>query len=62
MKYIKIYCPECNKKTTHVIWTEDSYGASGFSRIFSSILSVGMSNLHCSTYCKCLSCGEIKEI
>lgn len=62
MKEIKTYCPNCRKETIHIIWTEDSYGASGLSRIFSSILSVGMSNLHCTTYCKCLSCGKIQEI
>lgn len=62
MKTIKIYCPKCKKETTHIMWTEDSYGATGFERIFSTILSAGMSNLACSTYCKCLSCRKITQI
>ena len=44
------------------MWTEDGYGATGFERIFSTILSAGMSNLACSTYCKCLSCRKITQI
>lgn len=41
MKTIKTYCPECDKETVHIIWTEDAYGASGVARIFSTILSMG---------------------
>lgn len=41
MKYVKTYCPYCNKDTVHVIWTEDGYGASGIARIFSTLLSMG---------------------
>ena len=29
MKTIKTYCPECDKETVHIIWTEDAYGAHG---------------------------------
>lgn len=54
MKTIKTYCPECDKETVHIIWTEDAYGASGVARIFSTLLSVGMSNLACTTYSKCI--------
>lgn len=50
MKTIKTYCPECDKETVHIIWTEDAYRASGVARIFSTLLSVGMSNLACTTY------------
>lgn len=59
MKYIEAYCPNCEKKTTHVIWTEDGYGAA---RIFTSLLSLGMVNLVYTTYSKCISCGKIKEL
>ena len=62
MKTIKTYCPECDKETVHIIWTEDAYGASGVARIFSTLLSVGMSNLACTTYSKCISCGNNKKI
>lgn len=41
---------------------EDAYGASGVARIFSTLLSVGMSNLACTTYSKCISCGNTKEL
>ena len=37
-------------------------GASGVARIFSTLLSVGMSNLACTTYSKCISCGNTKEL
>jgi hypothetical protein len=62
MKTIKTYCPECDKETVHIIWTEDGYGASGVARIFSSLLSLGTSNLACTTYSKCISCGKTKEL
>lgn len=62
MKTIKTYCPECDKETVHIIWTEDAYGASGVARIFSTLLSVGMSNLACTTYSKYISCGNTKEL
>ena len=52
-----IYCPECESKQEHVIWTEDGYGCEGAARVFSSILSLGTSNLGCTTYAKCLNCG-----
>lgn len=42
--------------------SEDGYGASGIARIFSTILSMGMSNLACTKYSKCVSCGDIKEL
>lgn len=59
MKYVKTYCPYCNKDTVHVIWTEDGYGASGIARIFSTLLSMGIA---CTKYSKCVSCGDIKEL
>ena len=62
MKQIKTYCPNCGRETSHVIWTEDGYGASGVARIFSSLLSLGMANLACTTYSKCISCGKTKEL
>lgn len=62
MKHIKTYCSNCGEETTHIIWTEDGYGASGVARIFSSILSLGMSNLHCDTICECLNCGRKRII
>lgn len=62
MKSTESYCPHCCKQTTHVIWTEDGYGAEGISRIFTSILSLGMSNIACTTYCKCLVCETVTEI
>lgn len=34
----------------------------GVARIFSTLLSVGMSNLACTTYSKCISCGKTKEL
>lgn len=59
MKQIKTYCPNCGRETIHVIWTEDG---SGVARIFSSLLSLGTSNLACTTYSKCISCGKTKEL
>lgn len=56
------YCPNCGRETIHVIYTEDGYGASGVARIFSSLLSLGTSNLACTTYSKCISCGKTKEL
>lgn len=57
MKQIKTYCPNCGRETIHVIYTED-----GVARIFSSLLSLGTSNLACTTYSKCISCGKTKEL
>lgn len=54
MKYVETYCLNCGRETIHVIWTEDGYGASGVARIFSSLLSLGMANLACTTYSKCI--------
>lgn len=62
MEYVKTYCPYCNKDTVHVIWTEDGYGASGIARVFSTILSMGMSNIVCNTYSKYISCGTTEEL
>lgn len=62
MEYVKTYCPYCNKDTVHVIWTEDGYGASGTARIFSTLLSMGMSNIVCNIYSKCISCGTTEEL
>ena len=62
MKYVETYCLNCGRETIHVIWTEDGYGASGVARIFSTLISLGMSNLACTTYSKCMSCGDIKEL
>ena len=62
MEYVKTYCPYCNKDIVHVIWTEDGYGASGTARIFSTLLSMGMSNIVCNTYSKCISCGTTEEL
>lgn len=62
MKTIKTYCPECDKETIHVIWIEDGYGASGVARIFSTLISLGMSNLACTTYSKCMSYGTVEEL
>lgn len=62
MKYLVTYCPTCKEKTIHVIWTEDGYGASGVARIFSTLISLGLSNLACTTYSKCISCGETKQL
>lgn len=60
MKTIKTYCPECDKETVHIIWTEDGY--SDIARTFSTLISLGMSNLVCTKYSKCISCGKIKEL
>ena len=62
MEKIKTYGSNCCKETIHVIWTEDGYGASSVARIFSSLLSLGTSNLACTTYSKCISCGKTKEL
>ena len=62
MKQIKTYCPNCGRETIHVIYTEDGYGASGVARIFSTLISLGMSNLVCTKYSKCISCGKTEEI
>lgn len=62
MKQIKTYCPACDKDTIHVIFTEDAFGASGYARIFTTLLSLGVSNLVCTTYFKCLSCGRCKQL
>ena len=62
MKTIKTYCPECDKEPVHIIWTEDGYGASGVARIFSTLISLGMANLACTTYSKCISCGKTKQL
>ncbi len=61
MKQIKTYCPNCGRETIYIIWTEDGYGASGVARIFSSLLSLGVSNIDCTTYSKCTNCGKIKK-
>lgn len=62
MKTIKTYCPECDKEIVHIIWTEDGYGASGVARIFSTLISLEMANLACTTYSKCISCGKTKQL
>lgn len=62
MKQIKTYCPNCRRETIHIIWTEDGYGVSGVARIFSSLISLGMANLICTTYSKCISCGGTKTL
>lgn len=62
MKTIKTYCPECDKETVYIIWTEDGYGASGVARIFSTLISLEMANLACTTYSKCISCGKTKQL
>ena len=62
MKQIKTYCPNCGRETIHVIYTEDGSGASGVARIFSTLISLGTSNLACTTYSKCISCGKTKEL
>lgn len=62
MKHIRTYCSNYKEETIHVIWTESGYGASGVARIFSSLLSLGTSNLACTTYSKCISCGKTKEL
>ena len=62
MERIKPYCPNCNRETIHVIWTEDGYGASGVARIFSTLISLGIANLACTTYSKCISCGKTKQL
>lgn len=36
--------------------------ASGVARIFSTLLSIGMSNLACIKYSKCVSCGKTKQL
>ena len=61
-RLLKHIAQKCDKETVHIIWTEDAYGASGVARIFSTLLSVGMSNLACTTYSKCISCGNTKEL
>lgn len=61
MEKIKTYCSNCCKETIHVIWTEDGYGASDAARIFTTIISLGMSNIDCTTYSKCINCGKIKK-
>lgn len=60
MKTIKTHCPECDKETVHIIWTEDGY--SDIARIFSTLISLEMANLGCTTYSKCISCGKTEEI
>lgn len=60
MKTDIIYCAECNKNTKHIIWIEDALGCSGVARIFSSIISLGISNIACTTYCECTRCGNIE--
>lgn len=62
MKTIKTYCPECDKEIVHIIWTEDGYRASGVARIFSTLISLEMANLACTTYSKCISCGKTKQL
>ena len=62
MKYIKTYCPCCGRKTTHVIWTEEGYGASGVARLFTTLISLEVSNIVCNTYSKCISCGTTEEL
>ena len=62
MKTIKNYCPNCKRETTHVIWTEDADGESGFSRVVNFIFTAGTSALFSYTYCKCLSCNKITEL
>lgn len=62
MKTIKTYCPECDKETVHIIWTEDGYGGFWCSKNFSTLISLEMANLACTTYSKCISCGKTKQL
>lgn len=62
MKNIRTYCPKCGKETTHIIYIEDGYGASGVSRIFTTLISFGMCNLVITKYSTCCSCGHTKEL
>ena len=62
MSKYKNYCNWCEKETLHYEWTEDGYGGSGASRIFTTIVSLGMSNLMIDTYLKCLTCNKTKCI
>lgn len=34
----------------------------GVARIFSTLISLGMANLACTTYSKCISCGKTKQL
>ena len=61
-KYIVNYCPKCRHKTTHKVYVEDGYGASGITRVFSNLISLGMCNIGNITYCKCLSCGRTIKV
>jgi hypothetical protein len=58
MSRYKNYCSNCQRETLHYEWTEDAYGGSGTTRIFTSIISLGMSNLITYTFIKCLSCNK----
>ena len=62
MKFKTLYCHECQHPTEHVIWTEDALGCESIARVFSSIISLGVSNIACTTYCKCTVCGETNEL
>lgn len=58
-KYKYIYCEECGCKEEHIVWTEDILGAEGAARIFTSIMTLGISNIGCYTYAECLNCGNV---
>ena len=62
MSKYRNYCKKCDRDTLHKEYTEDGYGATGGARILTSILSLGMSNIACDTYSKCLSCGKSTHI
>lgn len=61
-KYIKTYCAECKRETTHCIEVEDGAGATGFARIFTTILTAGTCNLYCEKWCTCCSCGHSERL
>ena len=50
-------------ETTHRIVTENAYGATSIpSKIFTTIISIGMCWLDTTTRCVCCTCGKSKEI
>ena len=62
MKTINTYCPICDRTTAHTIYTTNSYGETGFDRLFSGIVTLGMSEIDSLTVIKCINCGKESEL
>lgn len=62
-KYIKCYCPVCDKETLHEIYIQDTWTKERtdvFERVFSGIFTLGFALTDYKKVCECTDCKHIK--